>query len=62
MTFTDVQLVDLADGYATRHLLTVTTNFGVSNFQSAMSIVIPRSRSALSLSSTHAGMIAISTR
>ena len=28
--------------------------FGVSNFHSAMSIVIPRSRSAFNLSSTHA--------
>jgi hypothetical protein len=33
---------------------TVTTNLGVSNFQRAISIVIPRSRSAFSLSSTHA--------
>ena len=35
--------------------LTVTMYFGVSNFQRAISIVIPRSRSAFSLSSTHAG-------
>ena len=33
---------------------TVTMNLGVSNFQRAISIVIPRSRSAFSLSSTHA--------
>jgi hypothetical protein len=33
---------------------TVTMNFGVSNFQRAISIVIPRSRSAFSLSSTQA--------
>ncbi len=32
-------------------------NLGVSNFQRAMSMVIPRSRSAFSLSSTHAGEI-----
>ena len=35
-------------------MLTVTMYFGVSNFQRAISIVIPRSRSAFSLSSTHA--------
>jgi len=34
--------------------LTVTMYFGVSNFQRAMSMVIPRSRSALSLSKTQA--------
>jgi hypothetical protein len=33
---------------------TVTMNLGVSNFQRAISIVIPRSRSAFSLSSTQA--------
>jgi len=33
---------------------TVTMNFGVSNFQRAISMVIPRSRSAFSLSSTQA--------
>ena len=33
---------------------TVTMYLGVSNFQRAISIVIPRSRSALSLSSTQA--------
>jgi len=33
---------------------TVTMYLGVSNFQRAMSMVIPRSRSAFSLSSTHA--------
>jgi hypothetical protein len=33
---------------------TVTMYLGVSNFQRAISIVIPRSRSAFSLSSTHA--------
>jgi len=32
----------------------VKTLFGLSNFHSAMSIVMPRSRSAFSLSSTHA--------
>ena len=62
MTFTNKQLADLADGYAKAYLLTVTMYLGVSNFQSAMSIVIPRSRSALSLSNTHAEMIAINTR
>jgi len=34
--------------------LTVTMYLGVSNFQRAMSMVIPRSRSAFSLSRTHA--------
>ena len=34
--------------------LTVTMNLGVSNFQRAISIVIPRSRSAFSLSRTQA--------
>jgi hypothetical protein len=34
--------------------LTVTMYLGVSNFQRAISIVIPRSRSAFSLSSTQA--------
>jgi hypothetical protein len=33
---------------------TVTMNLGVSNFQRAISMVIPRSRSAFSLSSTQA--------
>ena len=37
-----------------RRGLTVTLNLGVSNFQRAISIVIPRSRSALSLSKTQA--------
>jgi len=35
---------------------TVTMNFGVSNFQRAISMVIPRSRSAFSLSRTHAAI------
>ncbi len=34
--------------------MTVTWYLGVSNFQRAISMVIPRSRSALSLSRTHA--------
>lgn len=34
--------------------MTVTLYLGVSNFHKAMSIVIPRSRSALSLSRTQA--------
>src|SRR6266850_6336438 len=35
---------------------TVTINLGVSNFQRAISMVIPRSRSAFSLSSTQASI------
>jgi hypothetical protein len=34
--------------------MTVTLYLGVSNFQRAISMVIPRSRSAFSLSRTHA--------
>jgi hypothetical protein len=34
----------------------VYSNFGVSNFHKAISIVIPRSRSYLSLSKTHANL------
>jgi hypothetical protein len=37
-------------------VLTVTINLGVSNFQRAISMVIPRSRSAFSLSSTQASV------
>jgi hypothetical protein len=39
--------------------MTVTLYLGVSNFQRAMSMVIPRSRSALSLSRTHAYLKAV---
>jgi hypothetical protein len=39
-----------------------TLYLGVSNFQRAMSMVIPRSRSALSLSRTHAYLKAIGQR
>lgn len=43
-----------SQGQITTAELTVTMYLGVSNFQRAMSIVIPRSRSAFSLSNTHA--------
>jgi hypothetical protein len=39
-----------------------TLYLGVSNFQRAMSMVIPRSRSALSLSRTHAYLKAVGQR
>lgn len=41
-------------GKKEKRVRTVTMYLGVSNFQRAISIVIPRSRSAFSLSSTHA--------
>lgn len=49
-----VLIIDIGMRDDWRWLLTVTMNLGVSNFQRAISIVIPRSRSALSLSSTQA--------
>ena len=48
----DKQLAPIPD--QSKKKLTVTMYLGVSNFQRAISMVIPRSRSALSLSKTQA--------
>jgi len=48
------QISDLDREYQCLIAHTVTMYLGVSNFQRAISMVIPRSRSAFSLSSTQA--------